>query len=66
MNSGGRDRSIKFMRGGRICQPGLACGNGGKSFPEHCFPLPPTGILGLGAAHPDTGAPHGVNRAGFS
>ena len=58
------------MRGIRVCQPGFACGNrvadGRKSVSEKTIPWPPAGVASLGVVCPETDAPHGVKRAGFS
>ena len=37
-----------------------------KGFSEEMFPSPPAEITGLGVVRPETHAPHGVKRAGFS
>ena len=57
------------MRGGGVCQPGLACAdgvvNGKKSFSEQNFPWPPSGVANLEVVRPKTDVPHGVKRAGY-
>ena len=49
-----RGRSIELMRGGGVCQAGLACVNGvvngRKSFSEHIFPSPPGGLRASGSS----------------
>ena len=49
---------------GLTCTKGVA--NGGRSFPEKNFPTPPREVVGLAVICPETDAPHGVRRAGFS
>ena len=70
MNSAGRGQGAELLRGGLGCQPGLNGANGvanrRKSLFEQFFPPPPAGITGLGVVLPETDAPHGVERAGFS
>ena len=70
MNSPGRGRGAELLRGGLGCYPGLTgandVANGRKSFAEQIVPSPPAEITGLGVARPETDAPHGVERSGFS
>ena len=70
MNSSGRARGAESLRGGLNCYPDLTgangVGNSRKSLAEQDVPSPPAGITGLGVARPETDAPHGVERAGFS
>ena len=58
------------MRGGGICQPGLACVNGvadgRKSFSKHFFPWSAAGVAGFEVVCPETDAPHGAKMASFS
>ena len=58
------------MKGGGVCQPGLACANGvaeGRNcFPNIFLPWPAAGVSSLGVVCPETDASHGVERAGFS
>ena len=70
MDSAGQGRGAELLRGGVGCQPGLTGANGvedrRKSFSEHFFLWPPAGNTDLGIVCPETDAPHGVERAGFS
>ena len=58
------------MRGGGICQIGLACVNdvadGRKSFSRQTFPWPPAEVASHGVGSPETDVSHGVKRACFS
>ena len=70
IDSIGRSRSADLVRGGGVCQPSFACTNGVADgricFFEQLFPYPPAGAASLGIICPETDAPHGVKRAGFS
>ena len=53
-----------------MCQPGLTVANcflnGRKRLTEQISPSPQAWIVGSGIIHPDTNAPHWVQKAGFS
>ena len=70
MNSVERGRCVDLMRGGEVCQPGLACANdvvdGRKSFSEILYYSPRAGVASLGVVCPETDAQHGVERTGIS
>ena len=70
VNSAGRGRGAELLRGGLGCQPGFTGADGvanrRKSFSERLVPSPPARITDLGVVRPETDAPHGVERAGFS
>ena len=70
MDSVGRGQSAELMKGGEVCQPGLACtdgvADGRKSFSENKIPWPPARVASPRVVCPVTDTPHGVKRAGFS
>ena len=70
MNSASRGWGAELLRRSLGCRPGLTGANGvanrRKSFSEQFFPSSPAGITGLGVVRPETDAPHGVEKAGFS
>ena len=53
-----------------MCRPGFTFANGvadgRKCLTEQIFPSPLSGVIDPGIIHPETNAPHWVQRAGFS
>ena len=71
MNSVGRGRGAELLRRGLGFQPSHNGANGvvnrrNSFFSEQFFSSQPAVITGLGVVRPETDAPHGVERAGFS
>ena len=52
-----------------MCRPGFTFANGvadgRKCLTEQIFPSPLSGVIDPGIIHPETNAPHWVQRAGF-
>ena len=60
--------NTESINGARVCQPGLTAvnffANGRKRLTEQIVPSPLAWVFGSGIIHPETNAPHWVQRAG--